>query len=533
MHYDFIIIGSGGAGLSFSLFLIEKNPSAKILISSKTYAMGSHTTSAKGGINASLGNISKDDPKWHIFDTKNSGKGLCDSTPTEKMCEEAPYVIKFLENLGVEFNKRNQKIDQRTYGGQTTNFGNLPLAHRACFVKDQTGHAIMQKLLAKVQENKNIEIANYTTCISLQQGNPHKIMLYNHQSGKIDTHFAKCIIFATGGFSQIYKTTSSSNLCTGCGHRILFESGFKFKDIELVQFHPTGLEENGMLISEACRSEGGFLINEKGERFMNKFPLKELSPRDTIAKQIHQELKNGKVFLDLRHINPKIITEKIISSYSVAKHFAGIDISKNLLPISPTAHYNMGGIEVDEHYHAGNGIYAIGELACASVHGANRLGCNSLLELFTSAKIASNHALNHFNKNTLTQNKISNFMENNSSITEDVALKIQAQIKEIMQKNASISKTETELQTALTQINAIYNETHPQNNFTPKPFNTDFITLFETQSLVLMAKCVLHGAIARTHSIGSHLREDYPLPPQNPHHTILNHNFEINFIAPK
>lgn len=533
-YYDFIIIGAGGSGLASALFLNDTHPNAKIHIVCKTYPMGSHTTSAKGGINASLGNITLDTPNWHIYDTQSSGKGLSDLSPTQRMCNLAPNVIDFLTGIGVEFDKTpTGKIDQRTYGGQTTNLGKGGLANRACFVKDHTGHAIMQKLCEKIQQYPNITFSNYTQCLSLQRGKPHHIITYNMESGNIVDIASNIIIFATGGFSQIYQTTSTSTLCTGCGHRILLQSGFAFKDIELVQFHPTGLKGSGILISEACRSQGAYLMNHKGERFMEKIhPRKELAPRDIITKAIYHELQTGSVFLDLTHIPKQIILEKLISSYTVAKYFAGVDISQNLLPIEPTAHYNMGGILVDENYHAGDGIYAIGELACASVHGANRLGCNSLLELFTSAKIVAQHIQNEKHVGAPYKDSdpaINIYKEKNSDISTEELILLQQEVQTLMQQNALICKNEEGLQKALTKVDVIYHQIKHLNNFLPIPFNTDFICLFETQSLVLMAKSVLHSAIFRKHSIGAHFREDFPNPPQIPQHTIMNANFDVSY----
>lgn len=530
MIYDFTIVGAGGAGLSLALMLQIKYPSAKICILCKTYPMGSHTTAAKGGINASLGNIIPDDTKWHIYDTITSGKGLCDEIPVEKMCNLAPSIIEFLTNIGVEFDTTpNGKIDQRIYGGQTTHFGNGTLANRACFVKDHTGHSIMEKIHEEVQKQKNITVFNYTQAIDLIQDELNHVVIYNIEKGSISTVSANIVIFATGGFSQIYKTTSTSSLCTGCGHRILFQNGFQLKDIEFVQFHPTGLKNSGILISEACRSQGAYLLNNKGERFMEKIhKLKELAPRDIIAKAIDSETKNGQVFLDLRHIPKDIILSQLISSYTVAKYFAGIDISQDLLPIEPTAHYNMGGILVDENYYAGRNVYAIGELACASVHGANRLGCNSLLELFTSAKIVADDIANKYkinNSQKISKNiDLSKYLVNNSNIKYDEIFALQERIKNIMQKNALICKNEEGLQNALEEIEIIYNKISKLNNFSATAFDIDFITLFETQSLTLMARCVLQASIARKHSIGSHFREDFPTFPENPQHSILNFN---------
>jgi succinate dehydrogenase/fumarate reductase flavoprotein subunit len=533
--FDVVIVGSGGSGLASALFLTKLNPEIKIAILCKTYTMGSHTTSAKGGINASLGNIKEDSAEFHFYDTIKAGKGLCDAIPTQKMCEEAPSVVEFLEKIGVEFDRtQDGKIDQRTYGGQTIHFGR-ELANRACFVKDHTGHNIMKNLYKNIASLKNISVFDYHQVIDCKfNKNYVNVVAYDIHNGNLKVFGASFAIFATGGFSQIYKTNSSSNLCTGCGQRILFQNGVSFKDIELVQFHPTGLKSLGILISEACRSQGGYLKNAKGERFMEKYhKMKELAPRDIVARAIFDESKMGNVFLDLTHIEKSIIVDKLTSSYTVAKHFANVDVAKEILPVFPTAHYNMGGMLVDENYSInGINIFAIGELACASVHGANRLGCNSLLELFTSAKIVAqeinNNERNFIKKEMLSEEFLNNFKKN-IEISHKEIITIRQEICDIMERTASIVKNEKTMKEGLKQIDEIYCNIMNLNNFSGISYDENFVLLFEVQSMVLMAKSVLTCAIARKHSIGSHFREDYPLESNAPQHSILDKNFFVSF----
>lgn len=536
--YDVVIIGGGGAGLASALFLSDALPNVRIGVLCKTYIMGSHTTSAKGGINAALGNVQQDDVAWHIYDTVQSGKGLCDIKPTEYMCRNAPYVIDYLTKIGVKFDVMpNGEINQRIYGGQTVNFGKS-LANRACFVGDFTGHAIMSALTSEICKRNNIVVHNYMQVLDFDIKS-NSIIAYCMDQGTLQTFRSRYTIFATGGFSQIYQTNSSSHLCTGCGHRVLFQNGITLKDIELVQFHPTGLSNNGMLISEACRSEGGILVNSRGERFMGKYsPMMEMASRDIVAKAICTEAKNGKTYLDLRHVDEEIIKTKLLSSYTAAKHFAKTDITKELLHIYPTAHYNMGGVTVDENYRISEGIYAIGELACASVHGANRLGCNSLLELFTSAKVSAHDISQKFKPykdggiTGEVKDKIEYITQKNSDTTYDEIITIQKQIKQIMNNSASIVKTQVSLQNALSDIEQINAELQNLNNFSGIKYDSAYITLYETQSLALMAKCVLMGSLFRKYSIGSHFREDFPQQITNPQHTCIDSKFDIRYTNP-
>lgn len=544
--YDFVIVGSGGSGLFLSLLLSDEFPSLRIAILCKTYPMGSHTVSAKGGINAVLSTIHEDYVEWHTHDTISAGKGLCDTEPTTQMCKNAPDVIRYLSTLGVKFDTTHDgKIDQRIYGGQTTNYGKGGLASRACFVKDHTGHSIMEALTAQVLQRKNITVLPYTHVINLLYNINYSIVYYNLQTGGLDVLKSKYMVFATGGFSQIYHTNSSSHLCTGCGHRILFEYGAKLKDIEMVQFHPTGLENSGMLISEACRSQGAFLRNTEGERFMEKYHhMKELAPRDIVARAIYEESQNGRVYLDLTHIEEHIIKEKLISSYTVAKYFAHVDISKKMLPIYPTAHYNMGGIMVDANYSVSENLYAIGELACASVHGANRLGCNSLLELFTSAKvvfedISASINSTQYKSNTSTSlddaviMSIQKIKYKNCNISYEDIFLYKKQIQQIMDKNASIIKSYSLMKEGLIEINNIYEKIRNLNNCSGISFDSEFVNLYELQSIALMAKCVLEASIFRKHSIGAHFVKDFPEFPENPQHTLMDRKFNISYTDVK
>ena len=383
---DVVIIGAGGSGLSLAIKL-KRAGITSVAVISKVSVMGSHTTAAKGGINASLSSITEDKPEWHSFDTLTSSNHLGDPARIDFMCKRAPQEIEFLENEGVKFDKlENGKIAQRRYGGQKTHFGSGDFAFRSCFVADSTGFEIMQNLHKSALDLK-IDIYEFHFVFDAQK---NTIFALDLKTGNFVNFNFKILVFAGGGFSQNFLTNSSSNALTGDCHTLALKLGGELEDMEFVQFHPTGLYKKGILISEAVRAEGGILLNSKGERFMQKYSpnFLELASRDVVARAIFEEGNGANpCFLSLKKIPPEVINAKLKGTVQTAKFFAGIDVFKEDIPVFPTAHYNMGGIKVDENYRIKEDIFAIGECAGARIHGANRLGCNSLLELFTSSTL--------------------------------------------------------------------------------------------------------------------------------------------------
>lgn len=448
--YDVLIIGAGGSGLAASIFC--RNQGLKVAVMSKVHPLQSHTVAAQGGINAALGNISTDDPKWHIFDTIKASDMLADQDSVRDMCEGAVDAIKLLEELGVEFDRtQDGRIDQKIYGGQTTDFGQGSFAHRACYSKDKTGHTIMHSLYSKALELE-IDFYNYHFALDvlIDEGKTVSsikgISCLDIETGHFKNILSRNVILATGGYSQIYDTATSAALCTGDGVGIVARAGLSMQDMEFIQFHPTALSKIGVLITEASRSAGGRLYNGSGQRFMEKYApkFKELSPRDVVSKAIFTEILEGRgagddkdhVLLDLTFMSQDEIKKQLPTVYENCSNFLNIDPSRDLIPVKPAAHYTMGGVATDAKCRVisalriGNGeptrssdskgdsdptgsgdskgssdptgsnvnndareyiqgLYAIGEAACISVHGAGRLGCNSLLDLVVFAKIAA------------------------------------------------------------------------------------------------------------------------------------------------
>lgn len=520
--HDVLIVGSGGSGLSLAIKLKEAGIK-NIAIITKTQVMGSHTAAAKGGINAALSSVIKDDYKWHAFDTLKSATDIADEERVNYMCKTAPEEIAFLENHGVNFDKlENGKIAQRRYGGQKTHYGKGDFAYRACFSSDSTGYEIMKGLYNSAK-NLDIKIYEFYFAFDVKREEEKATSLFalNLQSGKLECFKFNFLVFAGGGFSQNFQTNSSSNALTGDCHGLALKLGCKMHDMEFIQFHPTGLYGSGILISEAARGEGGYLLNSKGERFMKKYSpnFMELAQRDVITKAIFEEGGGKKpAFLSIKHLPENVIKEKLAGTVLTAKFFAKIDVFKEDIPVFPTAHYNMGGIEVDFNYKVPNllNVFAIGECAGSKIHGANRLGCNSLLELFTSSTLVKDAIKNNLMKvkrhpelNNMEDIKI-DILGKKNKFSFDKILSIKSDLASLMQEKCGVLRSKHSLEECYEKIliiKDILQNSSPQ--IKTLVFSNEFVAFYETINLVELSLITVLSAINRRETRGSHIRVDY------------------------
>lgn len=517
--FDDIIIGSGGAGLTTAIFLARS--SRKVAIISKSLPYLSHTGAAQGGINANYGNQLKDDWKWHAYDTIRGSDWLADQDAVEILCQNANSAVDFLSEIGVEFDKdSHNKILQKKYGGQTTEYGKGELAKRACSVGDRTGAAMLESLY-KEAIKLGVIFINYNLVIDLlfQDNKCNGLISYDIPNGDIKIFNAKNIIVATGGFSCIYEENTASNTLTGDGLYLISKNNYALKDMEFIQFHPTSMKGTGILISETARSIGGYLINDSEERFMFKDAPKyaELAPRDIVSRSISKELEdpNKNTYLDLRHVSLKQIYSKLNYVAKACNYFIQKDISKELIPVRPAAHYTMGGIPTNNNCQVIDilndkiidGLYSVGEAACVSVHGANRLGCNSLLDIVVFGIECAKHIISkpYKEKNTkLNYDHLNNIFSNNIETTIRFN---QSDIKRISTKFLGINRSEINLLKAINLLDEIrpsYKLQKPNSAWDIK-----FINEFEYRSLHELALHVAFAGLSRKESRGSHFREDY------------------------
>ncbi|GAB18611.1 succinate dehydrogenase flavoprotein subunit [Gordonia effusa NBRC 100432] len=537
-RYDVVIVGAGGAGMRAA---IESAPRARTAVLTKLYPTRSHTGAAQGGMCAALANVEEDNWEWHTFDTVKGGDYLADQDAVEIMAKEAIDAVLDLEKMGLPFNRTPEgKIDQRRFGGHTRDHGKAPV-RRACYAADRTGHMILQTLYQNCVKH-DVEFYNefYALDIALSENEKGEkvatgVIAYELSTGEIHVFHAKSIVFATGGSGRMYKTTSNAHTLTGDGMGIIFRKGLPLEDMEFHQFHPTGLAGLGILISEAVRGEGGILRNVDGERFMERYAptIKDLAPRDIVARSMVLEVLEGRgagpnkdyVYIDVTHLGEDVLNEKLPDITEFARTYLGVDPVTEYVPVYPTCHYVMGGIPTNiegqvlsDNDTVVHGLYAAGECACVSVHGANRLGTNSLLDINVFGRRAGIAAADYANSVGFTElpeaptAMVDEWLESVLSEhgNERVA-DIRTTLQRVMDDNASVFRTEETLTTALTEVRALKERyAHIRVHDKGKRFNSDLLEAIELGFLLEMAEVTVVGALNRKESRGGHAREDYP-----------------------
>jgi succinate dehydrogenase / fumarate reductase flavoprotein subunit len=534
--YDALVVGAGGAGLRAA---IELSARCRTAVISKLYPTRSHTGAAQGGVCAALGNVEEDSPEWHAFDTVKGGDYLVDQPAALLMTEEAIEAIYQLERWGLPFNRTaDGRIDQRRFGGHTRNHGEAPVK-RACYAADRTGHMILQTLYQQCVK-RDVRFFNEFYCLDLLRddaGTTAGIVAYELATGELHVFRAKAVLFATGGYGRMFRVTSNAHALTGDGPAVVWRRGIPLEDMEMFQFHPTGLARLGVLLSEAARGEGGIVLNSEGERFMERYAptIKDLAPRDMVSRAIYQEIKEGRgggptgdwVYLDISHLDPKVIEEKLPDITEFARIYLKVEPMNEPVPIQPTAHYAMGGIptDTDGRVVVGAdeavvpGLYAAGECACVSVHGANRLGTNSLLDLVVFGRRAGDDAARYIGEADLAmppEHPERPTLELLDGIlgrtTGDNAGEIRKELQDNMFDLAFVVRSNESL-TKMQQILASLRERYERVAITDKGslYNTDLMETVELGYLLDCADALVAGALVRTESRGAHFREDHPL----------------------
>jgi succinate dehydrogenase / fumarate reductase flavoprotein subunit len=532
--YDAVIVGAGGAGLRAAL---EASGEVRTAVISKLYPTRSHTGTAQGGMCAALGNVEEDSPEWHAFDTIKGGDYLVDQPAAIVMAEEAVDRVIELEHWGFPFNRTPEgKIDQRRFGGHTRNHGEAPV-RRACYAADRTGHMILQTLYQQCLK-RDVRFFNefYVIDLLLLDGRVAGVVAYELATGELHVFRSKAVLFATGGYGKIFKITSNAHTLTGDGMSVCYRRGIPLEDMEFFQFHPTGIYKMGILISEAVRGEGGILLNGEGERFMERYAptIKDLAPRDMVTRAIYQEIKEGRgvdgkdyVYLDVRHLDPEVIEKKIPDVTEFARIYLGVEPLTEPVPTQPTAHYGMGGLptDIDGRVVVGPGeepvpgLYAAGECACVSVHGANRLGTNSLLDIVVFGRRGGLDMARYAADADLPQLPARPEADAGAQLDRlldstggDNVADIRDQLQEQMFELAGVVRVEEglrKMQELLGGLRERYLRAVVQDK--GKVYNTDLMEAWELGALLDCADTLVAAALARDESRGGHYREDHPL----------------------
>jgi succinate dehydrogenase / fumarate reductase flavoprotein subunit len=537
--FDVVVVGAGGSGLRAALGCAQAG--LKTACITKVFPTRSHTVAAQGGISASLGNMGPDDWRWHMYDTVKGSDWLGDQDAIEYLCRHAPEAVYELEHWGVPFSRTDDgKIYQRAFGGMTRNFGEGPI-QRTCAAADRTGHAILHTLYGQsVRREVDFFIEYFALDLIMHDGVCHGVTAWKLDDGTLHRFRAQTTILATGGYGRAYFSCTSAHTCTGDGGGMVLRAGLPLQDMEFVQFHPTGIYGAGVLITEGVRGEGGYLTNSQGERFMERYApsAKDLASRDVVSRSMTIEIREGRgvgpkkdhIFLHLDHLDPKIIHERLPGITESARIFAGVDVTKEPIPVLPTVHYNMGGIPTNYHGEVltkvGDnpdqvvpGLMAVGEAACVSVHGANRLGSNSLTDLVVFGRAAGLRAAEVVRKGaqqpdlpkSTTDSHLAHLDRFRNANGSEPTAKLRLDMQVAMQEDAAVFRTGETLKSGVERLEAIWARSRDiKTTDRGLIWNTDLVETLEYENLIGQAQVTVNGALNRQESRGAHAREDFP-----------------------